>query len=45
MTEHDYYHTRLMSLRPQDRVPVKAIEEYEEHFPGTYDLIKKDAPW
>jgi hypothetical protein len=26
-------------------VPTAAIEEYEEHYPGTYDLIKKDAPW
>lgn len=26
-------------------VPARAIEEYEEWHPGTYDLIKKDAPW
>ena len=26
-------------------VPAAAIEEYEDHHPGTYDLIKKDAPW
>lgn len=26
-------------------VHVVEIEKYEEQYPGTYDLIKKDAPW
>lgn len=29
----------------QAPIPAKAIEEYEEHHPGTYDLIKRGAPW
>ena len=30
----------------RDGVPVDALEEYEHHYPGTYDVFRaKDFPW
>lgn len=45
--EGEVVHDLVFDAKPPfgNPVPVKAIEEYEEHHPGTYDLIKAKAPW